>query len=109
MLEAALVNISVFRVKLANDVTFRRMNQTMQQMQKLQDSDQTTLMRICFGTETPTPLGNMQDDLTFFDETLNESQKDAVRFALTSREVALIHGPPGVRTSFHRRAKADGQ
>jgi DNA polymerase alpha-associated DNA helicase A len=27
---------------------------------------------------------------------LNESQKDAIRFALASREVALIHGPPGV-------------
>lgn len=26
---------------------------------------------------------------------MNDSQKDAIRFALASREVALIHGPPG--------------
>ena len=84
------------RVKLANDIAFRRMNQTMQHMQKMQDSDHTTLMRICFGLETPTPPADISEGLTFFDETLNDSQKDAVRFALTSREVALIHGPPGV-------------
>jgi DNA polymerase alpha-associated DNA helicase A len=29
------------------------------------------------------------------DPSLNESQQDAIRFALSSREIALIHGPPG--------------
>lgn len=28
-------------------------------------------------------------------ENLDESQRDAVKFALTQREVAIIHGPPG--------------
>ena len=44
----------------------------------------------------PSKLG----DITFFDESLNESQKAAVRFALAAPEVAFIHGPPG---SFRRR------
>lgn len=34
-------------------------------------------------------------DISFFDETLNPSQKEAVRFALEAKEVACIHGPPG--------------
>ena len=29
------------------------------------------------------------------DLSLNDSQKEAIRFALSSREIALIHGPPG--------------
>ena len=40
---------------------------------------------------TPQQLSNIQ----FFDDTLNESQKDAVRFALEANEIALVHGPPG--------------
>lgn len=35
-------------------------------------------------------------ELKFIDQSLNPSQKDAVKFALESAEVALIHGPPGV-------------
>jgi superfamily I DNA and/or RNA helicase len=34
-------------------------------------------------------------DMTFFNENLDESQKDAVKFALSQREVAIVHGPPG--------------
>ena len=30
-----------------------------------------------------------------FDRTLNESQLEAVRFALTAEHVAILHGPPG--------------
>ncbi|KAJ7253012.1 P-loop containing nucleoside triphosphate hydrolase protein [Mycena haematopus] len=34
-------------------------------------------------------------DIQFFDESLNDSQKDAVNFCLEAPEVACIHGPPG--------------
>ena len=34
-------------------------------------------------------------ELTFRDPHLNESQKEAVRFAMSAQEIALIHGPPG--------------
>jgi DNA polymerase alpha-associated DNA helicase A len=33
--------------------------------------------------------------ISFFDESLNDGQKAAVKFALESVEVACIHGPPG--------------
>ncbi|KAL9126509.1 MAG: hypothetical protein Q9217_004455 [Psora testacea] len=86
-------------VKLANDVTYRRMAQTLDRLTKMEEKDHTSLIRILFGLACPTPvLRELRDsgDITFFDPTLNESQKDAVRFGLASREVALIHGPPGV-------------
>ena len=31
----------------------------------------------------------------FFNENLNENQRDAVRFALGCRDVGIVHGPPG--------------
>lgn len=35
------------------------------------------------------------DDVAFFNVDLDESQREAVSFALSQREVAVIHGPPG--------------
>ena len=80
----------------------------MDRMLKIEEKDLTTLMRILFGLEAPTHVPHdLPDsgDITFFDSRLNDSQKDAVRFALASQEVALIHGPPGVSfldLSFHQ-------
>ncbi|KAJ5465476.1 hypothetical protein N7530_009263 [Penicillium desertorum] len=63
----------VWAIKLANDVTYRRMRQTMEKM---------------LDTEACGPV-------EFTDPTLNDSQKEAIQFALASRDIALIHGPPG--------------
>lgn len=72
------------------------MNQTMEKMAKMTDNDHSHLMRVAFGYTTPLqPDYESTTDLTFLDPTLNDSQKDAIRYALASRDVALIHGPPG--------------
>lgn len=72
------------------------MNWTMERLKKMQESEYTTLTRVLFGLETPTPASSEEEKVEFIDQSLNDSQRDAVRFALASREVALIHGPPGV-------------
>ncbi|KAF1829624.1 P-loop containing nucleoside triphosphate hydrolase protein [Decorospora gaudefroyi] len=89
-------------VKLANDVTYKRMNQTMNRLHKLPDQEHTLFMRVLFNQASPTPLPTDVNDpsnplhkLEWFDPSLNGSQQEAIRFALASREVALIHGPPG--------------
>lgn len=33
--------------------------------------------------------------MEFFNKNLDDSQREAVTFALTQRELAVIHGPPG--------------
>lgn len=35
------------------------------------------------------------DQIEFFNKNLDDSQRDAVTFALSQRELAIIHGPPG--------------
>ncbi|KAL8873118.1 MAG: hypothetical protein Q9174_001365 [Haloplaca sp. 1 TL-2023] len=94
-------------VKLANDVTYKRMNQTMKKLEKMGESDYSTLTRILFGLDSPAPVTQSLDqfsedirNLEFVDQTLNDSQRDAIRFALASREVALIHGPPGTGKTY---------
>jgi DNA polymerase alpha-associated DNA helicase A len=52
---------------------------------------------VLFGQSSVSPIAStdFNADIKWFDDTLNDSQKDAIRFALASREVSLIHGPPG--------------
>lgn len=78
------------------------MNQTMNRLQKYGDQEYTPFMRVLFGQGSPTPLPSDLNDpsnplhkLEWNDPSLNDSQKEAITFALASREVALIHGPPG--------------
>lgn len=80
------------------------MNQTMQRLKKMEEKDYTTLARVLFGLDSPTPMAQDSGEVKFFDETLNDSQRDAIRFALASREVALIHGPPGVSLQLYESA-----
>ncbi|KAG2108483.1 AAA domain-containing protein [Suillus discolor] len=92
-------------LKLANSVTYDRMDKALSQLEKTcipssrQSSDKgdyelTPLIRVLLGMSPPSekiPIA----ELKFFDESLNPSQQQAVKFSLESQEVACIHGPPG--------------
>ncbi|KAI7314090.1 DNA helicase [Hortaea werneckii] len=84
-------------VKLANDVTYKRLNLTMTKLQKMQPSEHSQLTQVLFGQTSPTPLAEeeLKKEIPWNDPSLNDSQKEAIRFTLASREVSLIHGPPG--------------
>ena len=73
----------------------------MQRLQTMKSDEYSSFIRVLFGLTTPSPVsGDVSEagDLEWVDPSLNDSQKDAIRFALASKEVALIHGPPGVCT-----------
>ena len=58
------------------------------------------MVRVLFGLSSPSlvPAGYEKENVEWIDPSLNESQKEAIKFAIQSKEIALIHGPPGVRT-----------
>ncbi|KAJ4296042.1 hypothetical protein N0V88_004744 [Collariella sp. IMI 366227] len=77
------------------------MKATMERLQKMSEAEYTPFIRVLFGLSSPGPVAAdlTKDldvgDIKWVDPTLNDSQKDAIRFALASSEIALIHGPPG--------------
>ncbi|TCD62127.1 hypothetical protein EIP91_007302 [Steccherinum ochraceum] len=93
-------------VKMANTITIDRMDDIIDQLGRalLPAADGssakkytpiiTPLMRALLGLSEVSEKTAISD-LVFFDETLNPSQKQAVKFALEAPEVACIHGPPG--------------
>lgn len=99
--DVAALSGRVWIVKLADDVTYRRMNGSMEKLQKMTEAERSIFIRVLFGQSSPSPVpADLRSDPEFgsiewVDPTLNDSQKDAIWFALASKEIALIHGPPG--------------
>lgn len=74
----------------------------MEKLQKMNEASYSGFLRVLFGLSSPSPVqeSSEAEKIEWIDPSLNDSQKDAIKFALASREVALIHGPPGVLLSF---------
>ena len=100
-LDDIVASSRVWLLKLADEVTYRRMSATMRQLREMPEAAYTPLTRVLFGLSAATtattaaPPETGRDDIAWIDASLNDSQKEAVRFALAAHDVALIHGPPG--------------
>lgn len=68
----------------------------MEKMEKMSESEYTYFMKVAFGHTSPSTVDlDAVGSIEFIEPSLNDSQKEAIRFALASKEIALIHGPPG--------------
>jgi ATP-dependent RNA/DNA helicase IGHMBP2 len=100
----------------APEVTFTRGEQALSRFRSAErDSALGRIREVLFGARAaefdtaPAPASQ-----PFLDDRLDESQRDAVQHALSARDLALIHGPPGTgktRTLVEvvRRAVARGE
>ncbi|KAK3035165.1 hypothetical protein RJ639_032838, partial [Escallonia herrerae] len=81
--------------KMANEVTYRRMKDTLIQLSKgVQRGPAADLVPVLFGERPPT-VSKKDVKFTPFNSNLDHSQKDAISKALSSKDVFLLHGPPG--------------
>lgn len=78
------------------------MVQTVTRLQRNTDSQTSNFVRVLFGQSAPSPVPRDETALSeaagkpvWVNESLNDSQKAAIEFALASQDIALIHGPPG--------------
>lgn len=84
-------------VKLTNNATYKRMNFALKALKE--NSSPTRVHSIILGKESPT-IPTSLPNVKFFDDTLNDPQKEAVKFSLSECEVTLIHGPPGTGKTY---------
>ncbi|BGP18100.1 hypothetical protein JCM10213_004750 [Rhodosporidiobolus nylandii] len=84
-------------VKVANPTTFTRQNFFLRRaLRKLEAAEPLSpLLSVLLGLQPLSPPEKPAEPLELMDDRLNESQREAVEFALNSKEVALLWGPPG--------------
>jgi len=116
------------RLKLANSVTFDRMERTLRHVRRIVAPETTSgptyavpnlsLINTLLGIEAPqwhdevpAPFSSegekaeekgVDNEIKWFGEALNDSQKEAISFCLKAQTVACIHGPPGVSFLYKR-------
>ncbi|EOY09335.1 hypothetical protein QUC31_010546 [Theobroma cacao] len=81
--------------KVANEVTYRRMKDALIQLSKaVLKGPAADLVPVLFGERLPS-VSKKGVTFTPFNSSLDHSQKDAILKALSSKDVFLLHGPPG--------------
>ncbi|KAM9854607.1 DNA-binding protein SMUBP-2 [Aulostomus maculatus] len=81
-------------LKLANDVTYKRMKKALNVLNGYSNGPAACLISVLFGEAKPSSQ-SQPNEVKFFNSNLDDSQREAVSFALSQRELAVIHGPPG--------------
>ncbi|KAL5538142.1 hypothetical protein UlMin_022594 [Ulmus minor] len=81
--------------KVANEVTYRRMKDALILLSKgVQKGPAADLVPVLFGDRPPT-VTKKDVKFSLFNSNLDHSQKEAISKALSSKNVFLLHGPPG--------------
>lgn len=85
----------VFRLDLSSDeVARRRQREAMERARAASGDSLARLREVLLGNKAP-EFDLRELAWAPLDASLNESQAAAVRFALSARDLAVIHGPPG--------------
>ncbi len=97
--------------KTANRNTYETMYEALETVNKAKHGRLKYLRDLTFGLKKP-ETGD-PGELRYFDEGLNEPQKKAVHMAVSAKDLALVHGPPGtgktrVLVEIIRHAHAQG-
>ena len=79
--------------RVANDTTYRRWSEALSDLRDYTRGGAKRMREIAFGISQP--RFHDPDEIEFFNEALDASQREAIGFALSARDLALIHGPPG--------------
>ncbi|XP_052828218.1 DNA-binding protein SMUBP-2 [Octopus bimaculoides] len=80
-------------LKIANDVTYKRLKSAVSGLHKAGNGRASDLLDILFNHKfIPSEKCH---DFTFYNTNLDESQREAVKFAINQKNIAIIHGPPG--------------
>ncbi len=98
-----IANDKLWIVKISNSITYKRMESTMRKLSEI-ETIPNELIQILLNEAKYIPpqesqLNQSFSSLNFFDENLNQSQRNAINFAINS-PISIIHGPPGTGKTY---------
>ncbi len=81
--------------KSVNRVTYKRMIEALDAVLETENTRLADFRDISLKEKVPAISHSAVDDIAWYDDSLNKSQKEAVRKSLIVKDIALVHGPPG--------------
>ena len=81
--------------KSVNRVTYKRMSEALDAVIETKNTRLAFFRDISLKEKAPTSEKLSLRDIEWFDGSLNVSQKEAVKKALSAKDITLVHGPPG--------------
>lgn len=97
-----IVNDKLWIVKISNSITYKRMESTMRKLSEIESPNQLVqllLNEAKYILPQQSLLDNSYKSLQFYNENLNQSQRNAINFAMNS-PISIIHGPPGTGKTY---------
>jgi superfamily I DNA and/or RNA helicase len=92
--EAPDADETTFRIDLSSDEVARLRQRTALERARNARRDRLAELRSTLLGESP-PRFTASQEFQPLDSALNPSQQEAIRFALSAQDLAIIHGPPG--------------
>ncbi|OQS07379.1 DNA polymerase alpha-associated DNA helicase A [Thraustotheca clavata] len=88
------LNQSLRLDRLVNDATYRKLNEGIDRLAKYTDGPAMPILNVVFHGAEPqaNPIQKLDSPNA---ATMNPSQIEAIQYAIASKDIALIHGPPG--------------
>lgn len=87
-------DVHLWIVQLSNEITYNRMESSMRKLAEMQPPDESSIVRQLLGEAQFVPGKSATID-KFYNDGLNSSQQDAIRFNCGTNDLGIIHGPPG--------------
>lgn len=89
----------LYTVKTTNTITYKRMESTMRKLHEFEDTPDNSIIQYLLHVRAFLPNKDTKLKTVFHNPQLNESQKDAINFALQN-DISIIHGPPGTGKTY---------
>lgn len=88
----------LYILKTVNTITYKRMESTMRKLAEFESKPNNKIVQYLLN-DRPFYRQQPVSDLEFHNPNLNQSQKDAISFAMAN-DITMIHGPPGTGKTY---------
>ncbi|CCD23685.1 ATP-dependent 5'-3' DNA helicase HCS1 NDAI_0C00240 [Naumovozyma dairenensis CBS 421] len=89
----------LYLLKTTNTITYKRMESTMRKLSEFEGIPSNKIIQYLLNERPFLKQTTSSNNIQFHNENLNQSQREAIKFALIN-DISIIHGPPGTGKTY---------
>lgn len=95
---AKLYSSRLYVLKTTNTITYQRMESSLRKLKEIDSLKNNSIVQYLLENKSFISKAPAED-VKFHNQSLNNPQREAIKFALTN-EISIIHGPPGTGKTY---------